>query len=164
MKYAVRGISGGLCCQELLQDQLELDVAVTESSNLQHVKDFINLIRGGGWQEATRFLHEDVVIPEAPSAPYPGEWRGHAGFRALGVRMQELWERDWDYGEYLYAETEDGVVFKQNVFRATSKISGRKLSMPVVEVFQFKDGLIVENRPYYWDTKGLADVHDASTA
>ncbi len=129
----------------------------------QIVKDFMAALIDGDWAKTSGYLHEDLTIEEASCMPYPGLWRGIDGYKALGDRFKEVWIRDWTHGEYFYAESE-GVVVKQNIFKATARATGIEVEMPIVEFIYFEDDKIRAIVPYYWDTAAIAAATRASAA
>lgn len=109
---------------------------------------------GSGLDAALEYLHPDVEVIEAPSMPYPGVFRGRDGFRELAARFGEIWE--FPPGKtFDYMDDGAGRVMVLTLGRAIAKQTGREVEWRLAELFTVRDGLIVEIRPYYWDTAAI---------
>ncbi|MEU9916277.1 nuclear transport factor 2 family protein [Streptomyces sp. NPDC051001] len=102
------------------------------------------------------FFAPDVELHQADALPYGGTWRGHDGMAQFFLAMGEVWESfDMVEQEFL-ASGETAVVLTQ--VRARARATGRELSFPVLQAITVKDGRITEVRPFYWDTRAIADA------
>ncbi len=98
---------------------------------------------------ATAF-HPDVVVHEPKSLPYAGDWNGLAGVGALFRKMREVWS-DLKV-EQLEATREGDTVFMICTIHLTSRATGASITQPFAEVLRFKDDLLIEGTPFYYDT------------
>ncbi|WP_158647800.1 nuclear transport factor 2 family protein [Nocardioides houyundeii] len=98
-------------------------------------------------------FHPELAIHEPENLPYPGTYRGVAGFHAIKAKIGELAElgiEDWDA-----VQAGDRVlVTMTGVF--TSKRSGRTVRMPMVELYSVRDGRISEIDVFYKDTAKMS--------
>ena len=122
--------------------------------HVEVVQRMIEAFRAGELDAALATVHEDLVVHEAASLPYGGDWAGPGGFRdllhQLGVHgLQVLTSEILDAG--------DEVVVRFNT-RFTSPRSGAVIPMPILEVYRFTDGLISDVDIFYKDTKALIDL------
>lgn len=124
---------------------------------IQFVKDFVAAHADGNWEATLGYLHENLVVEEAPSMPYPRLSYGHEGYRKLLERFVEVWyPPDWGGdADYCYGEI-NGVVIKSNVFRAKARATGVEIEVPLIELFFFEENKIRRIMPYYWDTAAIA--------
>jgi ketosteroid isomerase-like protein len=104
---------------------------------------------------ATAF-HPDVVVHEPKSLPYAGDWIGFEGIGALFRRMREVWS-DLKV-EQLEATRECDVVFMTCTIHLTSRTTGVSVIQPFAEVLRFKDELLVEGTPFYYDTAEIVSA------
>jgi ketosteroid isomerase-like protein len=104
---------------------------------------------------ATAF-HPDVVVHEPKSLPYAGDWIGFEGIGALFRRMREVWS-DLKV-EQLEATREGDVVFMTCTIHLTSRTTGVSVIQPFAEVLRFKDELLVEGTPFYYDTAEIVSA------
>ncbi|TGD88392.1 nuclear transport factor 2 family protein [Mycolicibacterium sp. CH28] len=99
-------------------------------------------------------LHPEVVVHEAESLPYGGDWLGLDGFARLLTVLTN--RADLDIREYTTYPTVDGVIIAMGV-RMTSRTSAQTLDTSLVEIYRVVDGLIREIDVYYKDVKALVD-------
>ena len=98
---------------------------------------------------ATAF-HPDVVVREPRSLPYAGDWTGFEGIGALFRRMREVWS---DLRVEQLETTRDGdVIFMACTIHLTSRATGACITQPFAEVLRFKNDLLIEGTPFYYDT------------
>jgi uncharacterized protein len=109
----------------------------------------------GDLEGAQSCIHPDNVFYEAVNVPYPGEFFGHAGFIRLLAAMNTAFEAKIDQ----YDMIDDGERLAVRMqLSLKSRISGRALRLPVVEMYSFTDDLISSVDVYYKDTKVLSDL------
>jgi uncharacterized protein len=101
-----------------------------------------------------KILHPEVVIAEPASLPYGGTHKGRGEVVKL---LAELYSRvDLDavvIGDIL-VNSGRAAAFLEVPFESGDSASNQ--TMLVVETFVIRDGLIVEIRPYYFDTAAFA--------
>jgi ketosteroid isomerase-like protein len=98
---------------------------------------------------ATAF-HPDVVVHEPKSLPYAGDWTGFEEIGALFRRMREVWS---DLTVEKLEATRDGdVVFMACTIHLTSRATGVSVAQPFAEVLRFKNDLLIDGTPFYYDT------------
>ncbi|MCW5252170.1 MULTISPECIES: nuclear transport factor 2 family protein [unclassified Streptomyces] len=103
-----------------------------------------------------RFFAPDAEMHQAETLPYGGVWRGHEGLARFFLEMGRTWEA-FDMVEREFLATGDTVVVRLRV-RARARATGRELDFPVLQAVTVKDGRITEVRPFYWDTRAVADA------
>lgn len=102
------------------------------------------------------FFAPDVELYQADALPYGGTWRGHNGMTQFFLRMGQVWESFEMVEQEFLATDETAVVLTQ--VRARARATGRELSFPILQAIKVKDGRITEVRPFYWDTRAIADA------
>ena len=123
------------------------------SELLQEIRGFYAAVAKGDVASAVAKLSPDVVIAEAESLPFGGEYHGTEGFGQLMRKLGGAWKRV-SFDQFVFSTGENRVV-SQFLMTATARSTGAELSFQVVEVFDLKDGKIVSIRPFYWDTHAL---------
>lgn len=98
-------------------------------------------------------FHQDVVVHEPASLPYAGDWRGLEGVGALLGKMSEVWSDVSVDG--LEAAHSGDTVFVTCMLKLTSRPKGTVITQPFAEVLRFKDGLLLDGTPFYYDTSEL---------
>ncbi|MEU8727807.1 MULTISPECIES: nuclear transport factor 2 family protein [Streptomyces] len=102
------------------------------------------------------FFARNVELHQAAALPYGGTWRGHEGMARFFLRMGEVWE-SFDMVEQQFLATGATAVVLTQV-HARARATGRELDFPIVQTITVKDGRITEVRPFYWDTRAIADA------
>jgi ketosteroid isomerase-like protein len=102
-----------------------------------------------------REFHPDCLLHEAESLPYPGTYKGLEGFMELLGIMGAAFEITFD-GHEIFDAGETVVARLQATF--TSRKSGRQVSMPIVEVYKFLDGKIIDADVYYKDAGLIGEL------
>lgn len=112
-------------------------------------RKLLDSFAAGDLDLALSAIHPDGVLHEADSLPYAGDWHGHDGFRQLvGIMLSSFDLKILGYE--VYTSAPDTVTMKaEGTF--TSKKSGRSSTMPLVEIYKIRDGLIVDADIYYKD-------------
>lgn len=98
---------------------------------------------------ATAF-HPDVVVHEPSSLPYCGDWNGLHGVAAL-LRQMDRCFSNMRVQDLQCTGTEAHLYVSCNLF-LTARATGITINQPFVEILSFANGLLVEGRPYYFDT------------
>ena len=101
-------------------------------------------------QSLARAFHADVVVHEPASVPYAGDWKGLEGIAALLGRMRDVWS-DMTVEDMTAVRVED-TVFMSCSLTLTSRATGAVIRQPFAEVLHFKDGLLLDGTPFYYDT------------
>ncbi|MGW0252365.1 nuclear transport factor 2 family protein [Nocardia goodfellowii] len=114
------------------------------------------LTEGAEFADMARHLASDVVMYQASSLPYGGEWHGHDGFRAFIAAMGENWDGLWFDEQHFVSDENRVVVYSRGRLRA--RHTGRTLETSLLQWITFRDGLITEVRPYYLDTSAVLDT------
>lgn len=107
-------------------------------------------------QSLARAFHPDVVVHEPASLPYAGDWKGLEGIAGLLGRMSEVWS-DMAVADMTAARVED-TVFMSCTLKLTSRATGAVIVQPFAEVLHFKNGLLLDGTPFYYDTAGIVAV------
>jgi ketosteroid isomerase-like protein len=104
----------------------------------------------------TRAFAVDVLVREPQSLPYRGDWAGIEGIAELMARMNDVWS-DMSIDELDVAGSQ-GRIYLSCKLTVVSRASGKTVTQPFCERLHFRDGLLVEGIPFYYDTQALLDV------
>ncbi|MFC7789956.1 nuclear transport factor 2 family protein [Microbacterium sp. MAHUQ-60] len=104
---------------------------------------------GADFSEMASHLHPQVVGRQGPSLPYPGEWRGVAGFERFFALFSATWS-SLELSQTQYFEGEAGLAIQMRM-RATSVATGKVIDTLVGHFITFENGLIREINVYYAD-------------
>lgn len=118
------------------------------------VRHFYELARAGDWDKAEALLSDDLVIYEAMSLPFGGEWCGKDAFRRLVEAVMSHWLDPEVIIDAIIGDEQYAVAIIR--FTMTSKATGERFVEHVSEVSRISDGQIVEMRIHYFDTAEVA--------
>jgi len=101
---------------------------------------------------------QNIVINEAPSLPYGGEYQGHEGALRHGLGYRSAWDRFQrssarGLAPQFIAQGDHVVVLWRQ--KAENGETGEKIDLPAVSVYRFADGKIVDSRMFHFDTASL---------
>jgi uncharacterized protein len=109
------------------------------------------------WAAYVAMYDPDVVIHEAPSLPYGGDYSGddavarHAqAFNAAWQGLQSINDRSFE-PRFLADGDHVAVLWRQKGTSADGEI----FNMPAVSVYQMKDGRIIDSRMFPFDTAAV---------
>jgi ketosteroid isomerase-like protein len=110
-------------------------------------------IASGGqhFEELAPMVHEEFVLHQAPSLPFGGTWRGRDGFEAFLAAFSEAWE-SLDVVDPRVYDLGSGRALTVVTMHARARRTGSTLRTPLCQIVRFEDDLLIEVRPFYWDT------------
>lgn len=121
------------------------------------VREFMKAAGKGDVEALVALLHPEFQIVEADGLPYGGTRHGAEGLIGLVREVFATWV---DCGvEVRKIVADDDCVFVLAEMSGRGRADPEPFRMPLVEVYRFKDGRIVEIRPFYFDTQRLHDAH-----
>ncbi|MDE2410257.1 MAG: nuclear transport factor 2 family protein [Sphingomonadales bacterium] len=125
-------------------------------SNRQTLKNaFENLLRGNV-EAFWSVFHPEVIFYEASCLPYGGAHEGLPAARAAQAKIEQVFDRIHAVFEALLA-AEDIVVMYQTI-TVRVRDNGNCGTLPVSELFRFRDGKVVEWRALYADACMVANL------
>ena len=130
-----------------------------EAAGADVVEELARRFREGG--DAFALFHPEVRLEQPASLPHGGWHEGHDGIKAMGVTFAEHWERTIGPARITGCGDTAVQVTEQTW---TSKATGRSATVDVVELFEFRDGLISEVRVFQQDTALLLATLDEGSA
>jgi len=101
----------------------------------------------------------EVVIREAQSLPYGGEYRGHKGVVEHGLGYVKAWDpvqsdedREME-AEFISAGDRVFVRWRQKAHAG----DGSRLDLPAISMYRLREGRVVESAMHHLDTAALVD-------
>lgn len=110
----------------------------------------------GDWAAVRAHMADTLVITEAASLPYAGEFRGADALRDLFVLVSGFW--DGLVIERRGITAGGDTVIGELFLSGRAKRTGERFAMPVLELWRLEDGKVTEIRPFYFDTARLAAI------
>lgn len=128
------------------------DIPVTDAvaeGNRRILIDALKKLIGGDSEGFWAIYDPDVVFHEASCLPYGGEHRGLAATKAAFAQIEETFGAMKSVFEAVLA-AEDIVILYQTI-TFTVRGNGNSGSLPVAELFRFRNGKVIEWRAHYFD-------------
>jgi len=122
------------------------------ASKVPLLRKFVDTVYTGDFDTAFTQLHPDMILHEADSLPYAGNYHGPRGFRELLERVYALVELQIKHTELLDAG--DTVIARMDT-TLTLRKTGESVDMPIVELYTFDGDLIKYVDVFYKDTHAI---------
>ena len=130
------------------------------SDRIREIQAFVDKLYeytgSGNWAEAEKHLTDDLFITEASSLPYAGVYRGRGALRELYGKVMTM----MDVVDLKIWETTVGNDYAVTLLEMV--LAGDPpVSVPLAEMFRFRDGKVCEIRPYYFDPTAIVKACEA---
>jgi ketosteroid isomerase-like protein len=126
----------------------------TQQRNLEIVMTMAENGIKGRWDIVRPFVADDIVLRVPESLPWGGERRGWDGYQqALGIMVGFFSE--FDVADTTFTPVDDTIVIRMHISGRVAA-TGKAFSMPLLEVWQVRDGLVCDITAFFFDTKALA--------
>jgi ketosteroid isomerase-like protein len=124
---------------------------------LERLRAFYDGLVVGNLAPADRlFDFDNLVMHEPGGLPYGGDYRGKEGLLDGIAAINAVWKRI-RFSDLRYSVGED-LAIVHFTMSAISRTTGKELSMPVCEVWRFRNGLVFDVSPFYWDTHAVRSL------
>lgn len=132
-----------------------------ESGAIAVIRAIYDGVARGDWAGVEAKLDPDIVVVQSPDLPFRGEWRGLAGFQALGAKLFACWPDFRVEPTAFYGDAQTVVV----ITRLSGRHPGAEISLDqdMVEVWTVRNGRAVTCRPFYF-APGVASSSTTSPA
>jgi ketosteroid isomerase-like protein len=140
------------------------DIPVTDpvaERNRRTLVDGLTSMLAGDVEAFWAIYDPDVVFHEASCLPYGGVHRGLAAARAAHGQVEKVYGSLHSVFEAVLA-AEDMVILYQTIHFKV-RANGNTGSLPVSEMFRFRDGRIIEWRALYFDACMVAQAITGET-
>lgn len=120
-----------------------------ETRNRQTVLALYKATGKGDWAQAATLMTEDILIREASTLPFAGEYRGVAAMRELFAKVRATGV----VGVEMHQATAGGdwvVVLLDLIYEGNPPVRA-----PLAEAFRLQGGKVCEIVPYYFDSSVL---------
>jgi ketosteroid isomerase-like protein len=127
-----------------------------EQANLtvfqSYLKDLTTLM---GQFDRTLYWSTDATLDIPAALPYGGKYT-FAEFPKYESALMQTWQLSMGKPPTLYASCDK--VFLQGSWDATATATGKKVSQPILEVFTFEDGKIINDTFFFFDVQEIVKV------
>ena len=101
-------------------------------------------------------LDPDVVVNIPASLPHGGIWRGHEGFKELGLAVSRYWQEfEVVYTSGFGHQLDEHRVLTEGVLRAVLSATGNRIETQFLSLFTFTDRGLSYLDHYYKDTAAV---------
>jgi ketosteroid isomerase-like protein len=118
-----------------------------ETRNRQTVLALYKATGKGDWMKAASLMTENILIREAPTLPFAGEYRGVAAMRELFAKVRSTGVIGIDMRQ-VTAGAQWVVVLLDLLYAGDPPVRA-----PLAEAFRLEDGKVCEIVPYYFDSQ-----------
>ena len=128
----------------------------TVARNRQTLLNALDAIEAGNWDAFWDMFDPDVTFHEADCMPYGGAHHGlEAAKRAYGS-ISDVFDIGPVVLEALPADRDIVILYQKVTFKV--RANGRTRTLPVAELFRFREGKVIEWRALYFDSNTLANA------
>jgi ketosteroid isomerase-like protein len=118
-------------------------------------EEFIAALGAGDWPAMEKMLHPDFEVLEAEGLPYGGTYRGFEGWRRLSDKVLSTWSGFRIKLMEMHGGDDDYAIVRF-AMSGRSRKTGTAWDTTVLELWNFRNGLLARIDPYYFDTHLLA--------
>ena len=127
-------------------------------SNKAVVEAFLAASGAGDRDALAKIVHPDFEVIEANGLPYAGVWRGAEGFWKLLATVYGYWsDPKIEIVNFIGGENENAFAIEMTMEGRSAK-NGTPFKTSLIEVWTVKDGKLFHIKPYYFDTKLMAEL------
>jgi ketosteroid isomerase-like protein len=126
--------------------------------NLAVVSSYFEfLFRRGDFVSLEKLILKEAVYTQADGLPYGGTYVGFNQWLAMFGKVQSYFELKLVSDEILYNNADNNTVAANFIVQFKSRKTNQTIEMPIMELFELKDGKIFSVKPFYFDTKKIND-------
>jgi uncharacterized protein len=122
--------------------------------NMEVVREAYRQLDAGNIEGFYAAFADDVTAYDAEGLPYGGTYEGKAGFRTLTEKMFGAWEK---VGWNLLELSGGGDAVVVHLILTFTPRGGKPFDHRILELWRIREGRTIEIRPFYYDTKLIAD-------
>lgn len=127
---------------------------VIAANNRKTLMAALDALEAGNLDGFWSIFDDDVVFHEAPCLPYGGAHKGLEATKQAFSRMGQTFSRMRAELEAVLAARDIAILYQSITFEVRN--NGNTGSLPVAEMFRFRDGKVVEWRALYFDSNMVA--------
>ncbi len=129
----------------------------TQAKNLATMQGAMKNAFAANYDLLEPYIADDFVIYEAEGLPFGGVFRGIKGYVKCMKGIASFWSGNSITPPDFVPVGDDRMVMISE-FQGTITHNGQHVVMPTVSLWDFKDGKIAVVRPFFFDTKKVADL------
>jgi ketosteroid isomerase-like protein len=126
----------------------------TAAQNRKALMDALDAIKAGDFEPFWALFDPDVVFYEAACLPYGGAHKGLTATKKAYAHMSSTYSGMNAVMEQVLAAGDIAIIYQTITFRVAA--NGNTGTLPVSEMFRFRNGKVVEWRALYFDSNMVA--------
>jgi uncharacterized protein YciI/ketosteroid isomerase-like protein len=135
--------------------------------NAAVVRSLFKAVEQRNGEGVVRAYDEAIIIHEAPSLPYGGDYEGLPGAFGHATGYRRAWDplqgnAERELGAEIIADPDRVVVLWNQ--KGRNPINGEVFEMPVASVYRMKDGRIIDSRMFHFDVAASRAFLNGGTA
>jgi uncharacterized protein len=134
-----------------------MNISEAQKKNVEIVQTTLDNARAGNLKLIEHFFADDFVLHNAPGLPYGGDYHGWKGYVEQCEKLNKFWTNA-KHGEREFLPVGDNRVFVHFSIDRDISHNGQHVKMPIVAIWELKNGKVQRIRPFYFDTKQIADL------
>ena len=127
------------------------------AKNLEIVKIMLENGHAGRWDIVRPYVSDGLVLRVPSSLPFGGDYHGWNGYtdilRAIGAFFSDIKAA----GPREFATVGEKVIV-MGTLNCKVASNGKSISFPLTDIWELKDGKVVQITAFYYDTKAIADL------
>lgn len=128
--------------------------AEQQARNLQAVQTMAANGIKGNWEIVRPFVADDIVVRVPESLPWGGEHHGWDGYQNTLLTMGRSFT-SLEIGPITFDPAEDKVIITTSI-KGQVAATGKQVAMPLLEIWQVRDGQVCDIRAFFFDTHAIA--------
>ncbi len=124
---------------------------MADNPNLAVLERFVGAVFAGDGETLKSLCHPDFLLHEGSGLSFAGTYEGGEGF----FQFLELFGATLDIERLetlrLYQAEDPDFVIAQMELRATTRDSGKLFESSLLELWQVRDGKVIEIKPHYYN-------------
>lgn len=141
------------------QQPLDAAPSADVRANLETVRRLFEAVEHRDLEPMYEIYDRAVVIREADSLPYGGEYRGHEGLVEHALGYVRAWDplqtdADRDLEARFWADADRVFVLWRQKGRAPDRA---QLNLPAISLYRLRGSQVVEARMHHFDTAAIVD-------
>jgi ketosteroid isomerase-like protein len=129
-----------------------------QKRNVEIVQTTLENARAGNLHIIEGFFDDDFVLNNAPSLPYGGDYFGWQGYVDQCDKLNDFWGDAIHHGREFFPLDENRVLVNFWIDRDIAH-NKQHVKMPIMAMWEIRDGKIRNIRPFYFDTKAIHDAY-----
>jgi hypothetical protein len=143
------------------EDQMDL----LTQTNADAARRLFEAVESRNSQGVAAIYHQNIVINEAPSLPYGGEYHGHEGAFRHGQGFRATWDRFQSSNarglepRFIAQHHHVAVQWRH---KAENRETGERIDLPAAGIYRFVDGMVIDSRMFHFDIAALLKFLDSN--